>query len=404
MIDKLRFRLILASMLAFFIVLAAIMAGVNIWSYRGVVSEADRVLDMLADNGGSFPEPDRRMDMRPDFGRENDFELRFEIRRWWVLLDGDGEVLGVNLDMIAAVDEDTAAEYASRALASGRERGFIGDYRYLVRSEDGGSRVSFVDCARTLGSFRTFLIASVAVSAAGLLVVLALIILFSGRIVRPISESYEKQKEFITNAGHEIKTPIAIINADTEVLELDTGENEFIDDIRKQTKRLAGLTNDLILLTKMEEPGSLSMIEFPFSDMVTEAAESFKNLAAAEKKGFTCEVEPGLEVKGDEERIRQLVNILLDNAVKYCPEGGGVSVRAEKHRSGVRLTVENTAEGVTDEQLRHMFDRFYRGDKSRSTPGHGLGLSIAKAVTEAHKGTITAQTGDGKSVRMTVTL
>ncbi|MGX8698736.1 MAG: sensor histidine kinase [bacterium] len=421
MILKLRKKLVIAAMLAFSLVLTVIIAGINIWSWRDLLTTAEETLTILAENQGSFPmrpffaggegetppeKPEQNADYRWRRGSAvtESPELRFESRYWSVEFDGEGTVSAVNVENIAAIDSETAVEYAEKVLSSGRTAGFTGFYRYRVAAEETGTRVIFLDCTRSLSSFRTFLVASVVLSLGALLVVLLLLILFSGRVVKPVAESYEKQKEFITNAGHEIKTPIAIINADAEVLELEAGENEFIDDIRRQTKRLAGLTADLIFLSKMEEAQEVPMVVFPFSDLVEEAAESFRTLAATQEKRFTASVEPLLEVRGDEEKLRQLVNILLDNAIKYCPAGGTISVRAEKHRGGVVFTVENTAENVTEEQLEHMFDRFYRGDKSRSTPGHGLGLSIARAVTDLHRGKITAQSPDGKRVKMTVIL
>jgi signal transduction histidine kinase len=222
--------------------------------------------------------------------------------------------------------------------------------------------------------------------------------LAAGRATKPIAESYEKQRRFITDAGHELKTPIAIINADTEVMELDSGETEWTRDIKAQTKRLSDLTADLIFLSRMEETDrSMSFIPFPFSDMVVDAAQSFVALAKTQNRTLTVEAEPMLEVNGDEKALRQLVGILLDNAIKYSPEGGEIELKAYKSGKNVMLSVTNDAENVTRDSVKHMFDRFYRGDESREKkPGYGIGLSIAKAVCEAHKGKITADYADGK--------
>ena len=440
MIKKLRIKLIRVSMLSLFAVLLIIMGVVNALNYRNIAKSADTTLTYLAQNRGVFPdrfdvasnEPPKKPDddWEPDddpfdddaddffddfFGSRNDRrirladmspELQYESRYFSALIDSSGAVSSVDVGRIAAVDAETAAKYALAVCAESAQRGFFGSYRYAVADEDGSTRVIFLDCTRSLATFRTFLLASCGISLLGLALVFVLMLLVSGKVIRPISESYEKQKQFITDAGHEIKTPIAIISADAEVLELENGESEWIDDIRRQTQRLSSLTNDLIFLSRMEESDvGLAMIDFPFSDMAEECVQSFASLAKAQGKVFDSRIEPKMSYCGDEKSLRQLVNILLDNAIKYSTDGGSIFFSAEKSGKGVRLAVENTCENVTKEQTSRMFDRFYRGDSSRSSdkPGHGIGLSIAKAVTEAHKGKISASS-DGSSLKITVNL
>ena len=246
-----------------------------------------------------------------------------------------------------------------------------------------------------------------------MLAVFLLLIFFSGRIVKPVSESYEKQKRFITDAGHEIKTPLTIIDADAELVALDCGENEWLEDIKKQTKRLTALTNDLIYLAKMEEGQKNSTkIEFPLSDVVEETAESFRARAVNENKKLDIDIQPEITYCGDEKAIRQLVSILVDNAVKYSDGTKSISVKLEgqggtsKLSKGFRLQVFNSCEHIEQESVKHLFDRFYRAEQSRNsqTGGYGIGLSVAKAVVDAHRGKITADTADGKSLKITVVM
>ena len=209
---------------------------------------------------------------------------------------------------------EEAAALAQSVYASGRERGFSGEYRYRRASCDGEILLLFLNCERELSTFRGFLYASVGVSLAGTLAVFLLLLPLSGRIVRPIAERYAKQKRFITDAGHELKTPITIIRADAEVLqsELD-GENEWLADIRKQTQRLAELTADLIYLSRMEEENAaLQMQPLSLSELVDETAQSFQALARSKGKRFSASVAPGLGVNGDEKALAKLVSILLD--------------------------------------------------------------------------------------------
>ena len=336
-------------------------------------------------------------------------EMPYESRFFTVTVNEAGDVLSVDTGKIAAVDMADAVEYAQEALESGKERGFIDDYRWRKADTEDGALLLFLDCGRNLDTFRSFLLTSIAVSALGLLAVFLLILAFSGRVVRPVAESYEKQKRFITDAGHEIKTPLAIIEADADVLEMELdGESEWLSDIRLQTRRLTDLTNDLVYLSRMEERADAApFVDFPLSDIVDETAQSFHSRAMQKRQTFTGEIERNLTLHGDEKAIRQLVSILLDNAVKYAPEDGVIRLKLARQGKNAALSVWNTtAAPIPRESLDKLFDRFYRTDPSRSseTGGHGIGLSIAKAVVGAHRGKITAETDDGQSLRITALL
>lgn len=308
---------------------------------------------------------------------------------------------------IVAIDDETAAEFAQKVYASGRTDGFLGEYRYLRSEEDGNIRIIFLDCGRSLTNLRTMLFAGILVSLLGLAAVLLLLILFSRRIVRPLAESYEKQRRFITDAGHELKTPLTIIGADTDLAEMELGENEWLADIRRQAERLTGLTNDLIYLSRMEEEQpKLSLIEFPLSDVAEETAQSFLAPAQTQGKTLSLAIEPMLSFYGEEKSIRQLLSILLDNALKYSPEGGEISLSVRKQNRSVVLTVSNPSVRPLEKgEQAQLFDRFYRGDPSRSGEGgYGLGLSIAAGIAAAHRGKIRAESPDGVCLVITAVL
>ena len=403
MIRKLRTRLVLASMLSLIAVLGVIMGGLNLMNYQRIVRDSDGVLALLGENGGQFPRIDDNYKWPERGPRYRSRELPFEMRYFSVLLDGDGNVLDTRTDRIAAVGAEAARDYARAVFESGGTKGFQGIYRYLRRDEAEGVRIIFLDCGRLLTQFHSVLGRSVLISAIGLAAVFLLIALLSARIVRPIARSYEKQRRFISDAGHEIRTPITIIDADAEILEMDLGDNEWLSDIRQQTARLAELTNDLIFLSRMEEQEQATMIEFPLSDVVSETAASFQALALTRGKTFVMDVAPMLSMVGNEKQIGQLVSILLDNAIKYSDEAGEIRLSLKKQNKSIRLAVENTVEAISKEVMDNMFERFYRGDASRNsgTKGNGIGLSIAKAVVEAHRGKITAESADGRKVTIT---
>ncbi len=415
MIRKLRKKLVAVAMLSLFIVLFIIMGTVNITNYVRMVDDAERTITILKENHGTFPKPGgsgngmpgHNMDMFKGMSPEAPYESRY----FSVLIGSDGNVSMVDTGKIAGTDTDQAVDYAQRVLEAGRISGFTGQYRYGVQSTDEGELVVFLYCGRELTNFRSVLLISVGISLAGMLAVLLLLIFFSGRIVKPVSESYEKQKRFITDAGHEIKTPLTIIDADAELVGLDCGENEWLEDIKKQTKRLTALTNDLIYLAKMEEGGTASAkIDFPLSDVVSETADSFRARAVNENKELDIKIQPGLSYYGDEKAIRQLISILVDNAVKYSDGAQAIEVSLNaaggtaKQGRMVKLQVYNSCESIDTVSVKHLFDRFYRAEQSRNsqTGGYGIGLSVAKAVVEAHKGRIMADSADGKSLRITV--
>lgn len=398
MIRKLRTRLIMISMLSLVTVLTVIMGGVNIMNYRGIVRDADSVLALLSDNDGRFPDRPADGDWRETGPRFKSPELKFELRFFSALMNSAGEVQSTDVSKIAAVDEETVRDYAAQAYAQGEGNGFTGDYRFMLYEDEGGYRVIFVDCGRMLAGFRAVLISSTIISLMGILAVFLLMTILSGRMIRPISMTYEKQKRFITDAGHEIKTPVTIIDADAELLEMEFGKSEWLEDIRAQTRRLTALTNDLIYLSRMEEAGKMPMIEFPISDLISEAAASFQALALTKNKHFSYSIQSMLSYCGNENSIRQLTGILLDNALKYSSGAGNIHLQLEQRGRSIVLTVSNDADGLTEDMIGNIFDRFYRADPSRnsSIQGYGIGLSIARAIVSAHKGKISAEISGGR--------
>ena len=414
MIKKLRLKFALSAIISVLLVLIVLVGGINLLNYNKIVSESDQILKLLSDNNGAFPEfwmfdeP-----FEPEPGRRGNRldspELAFETRYFSVLFDENGDILITNTGMISAVSPSRAESYASKVINSGKTKGFIGDYRYSVLryNVDGSVLVVFVDCGLSLSNFRNFLAVSVTISAVCLLIISIAVFLISGKAVKPVAESYEKQKRFITDAGHEIKTPLAIINADSDVLMTEVGEeNEWLTDIKKQTERLTELTNELVLLTKMEE-GSSSLVfeKINLSSLVEDQADSFKVLADAGKKDLETDITNDIHINGDKKTIYELLSILLDNAVKYCPEGKKIYVRCYKDDRYARLEVSNdTSDDISEANLKNLFDRFYRTDSSRNseTGGHGIGLSIAKAIVEAHKGKISAKKDKPNSIKFKV--
>ena len=430
MIKKLKTRFIVLAMVSLTVLLSVIVVGMNIINYDKVVSDADTRIEVLEQNAVRImledmlnPFRDLNADFDDDrftFGRRGPGDHSIsrdeaeESRFFMVSVDENGEVLETYTDRIYAVDSTDAAGYAEKALASGKEKGFVGDLRYSVSDSTSGSMITFLDCGRTLGSFRAFLRASILMSLIGLIAVFFVILYFAGRIVRPVAESYEKQKRFITDAGHEIKTPLAIIKANIDLMDMELdnkrinkGElRENLGDINDQVDRLTGLTNDLVYLSRMEEAeDSLVMTDVPLSDIVTDTAKSFEPLAEEHGKAISTDIEELITVKGSTKELEKLLSILIENAIKYStpPE---ISVALRKEGKNAVLEVSNDTENeLTNEQLSHVFERFYRMDSSRNsqTGGHGIGLSMANAIVNAHGGHISARTTNGHDFIVTAT-
>ena len=424
MIRKLRRKFILIAMLSITIVWAFLIGSINVFSYRSVVQNADMILEMLVSNQGSFPDRMPQRSRQPsDSDSDFDFpdvmrrgrtqisaETRFETRFFTVFFDKNGDAVRTDMGRIAAVDSSEAISLAEAVYKSGKTQGFSGGYRYRTGEADDTVFVVFYDCGRSLDNARSFLWISVTISVIGLLVVYALIAISSKFVIKPAAEAYEKQKRFITDAGHELKTPLAVINADCDVLEMESEDedNEWLADIRKQTERLAELTNSLIYLAKTEEgaKNSIVKISFPLSDVVSEEIDSFRGLAKSSEKTIDTSITPDITFDGDQRAIRRLASILMDNAIKYSPDGGTVKAVLAKNGSKITFAVTNsTSAPISKEDKKRMFDRFYRTDESRNseTGGYGIGLSVAKAIVETHGGKIFAA-GNGNEITITAEL
>ena len=429
MIKKLRIKFILLSTISLLLLLGIIVISSSLLTYRELVSNADRVLEMIVENGGSPPhkKPHEKPREKRAFLENADNrvfsefweeqmlspEQIYEARFFMADISSDGQVLEVNTESIMMVDDEDAQQYARLAQESKSTKGFLEEFRFtkILTQED--IHIIFLDCGRKLYTFKITILIHCLISFAGFLGIFIIIVFFSKKIVQPVSESYERQKQFIAVAGHELKTPITIIDADAEVLSMEIeGENEWIQDICAQTRRMTALTNDLICLSRMDEHRQqFSIVDFPISDVVGETASSFQTLAHSMGMAIHTEITPMLCCHADEGSVRQITSILLDNAIKYTkPNEDGsfedILLKLEKKSHTIILSVKNHAQTIDEEQLGKFFDRFYRTEQSRNSEkgGYGLGLSIAKAMVEAQKGRIVAAAPDLESVQITVML
>ena len=419
MIRDLRKKFILVAMLSTMLVLTAIMGVVNFSNYRKMLDRADEMTALLEQNDGKFPEEPSWHEQddteTPPAKPENDekdksrfsVETPFETRYFTVTVDENGEVTDCDLDRIAAVDEETAEEYTQTAQQKNKTTGFQGIYRYRVTETEDGAKYVFLDCRREISNFRTVLVTTISVSLLGLAAVFVLVVIFSRMVFRPVEESIQKQKRFITDASHELKTPLTIIDANIEVMEMESGESQWTKSTRKQIQRLSGLVQQLVTLSRLdEEKGLEEKCEFNLSEAVSECVQPYESLAQTREKNLTLNIEEDITYTGDERSIRRLAGILMDNAVKYSSENGNITLTLKKKGKKIFLEVYNDADDLPQGKLDVLFERFYRLDSSRNsgTGGSGIGLSMAKAIVQAHKGKITAENKNGRGLTITVIL
>ena len=327
-------------------------------------------------------------------------------RYFAVVYDSDGDALRVFSDYIATVSAQQALYYASDALSTGHMQGYYGDYRYCVKSGAAASAVIFLNASPEQQSMKTLLTVSLMVAAASLLLGFALVAAFSKKAIAPYVRNMELQKQFITDAGHELKTPLTSISTSADVLKMENGDNEWVDNIQKQTVRMSKLVKNLVTLSRLDEGVPLpDMTEFSLSDAAWEAAEPFTMRAKAQGKSFSQSISPGLAMKGDMAAVQQLISILLDNAFKYSDENGEIRLSLYPQHKNNIIEVYNTCPPDSLGDIDRFFDRFYRADSSRKYDGGtGIGLAIAKATAQALGGSINAETADGRSIVFKVIL
>lgn len=396
----------MASFLAVFI---ALIASVFLINHFQTTEQLDQLADLISDNGGKFPAFDDipRGENKPDRFRPGGLnkESPFTTRYFTVKLDNNGNTIAVDTHSIASVSETEAVDYAKIAVSRGASRGWKGNFRYKLSISDSGAFIVFVSGAELFSSSRMFMLSTLSVFAFGSVIVLLLVILFSKHAVKPAAESFEKQKQFVTDASYELKTLLMLILTNLDIAESELGQNEWLDDIRSESQDMALLVNRLVTLSKMDEEVSTFEIErFNLSETVNETTASFIN--AAERKGLTLSsnIEPNVFYNGDAGALGQLTSGLLENALKYCDPNGTIQVTLTGGAHPV-MTVDNTYAAVGKLELDRLFDRFYRDDKARTAgSGLGLGLSIARAITEKHRGEITALNHGGSAIRFRVRL
>ncbi len=408
MIKALQKKFVIMAMSAVSMLLIVLIGGINLANGWITVRQIDQQLAMLSDTEGGMakhkkPKVPPGGFLDPPMDEDTAMSLRFFI----VFIDEDGQVLHKDISRISSVNSEQAEEFAAKAAESGKQTGYVETFKYQAiaagqnRDFEYAQVYIFLDVSRHFRSIFKMFALSVSIAVLCWLFMLLIVIWLSRRAIRPIAQNIQKQKQFVTDAGHEIKTPLAIIQANIDAMELIHGENKWSRNIKNQTLRLNGLMQDLLTLAKMEEAGlQLPMEDLDISRLFNETLMPFYEAAALRGIFIEAQIQPDLWMRAGREHIQRLFSILFDNAVKYAEAGGTIHVDIQKSDQNIMIQVQNTCTQLPQTEADRLFDRFYRGDSARTQKngGYGIGLSAAYAIVTAHRGNITAKYIDDHTI------
>lgn len=322
---------------------------------------------------------------------------KFDVSTFYsVAIDENGAVLKTENESGTMYSDETLEEYAEKIINGNSETGKIKNLAYLKTQKDGYTLVSFIDNSIMQGGMATIFRNTLIFGGISVIAVFAVSIFLAKRIVAPLEESFKKQKQFISDAGHELKTPVSVVSANAELLAREIGDNQWLSNIQYENERMGSLVRQLLDLAKTENVAPQTE-RLDFSHLVSGEILPFESVAYEHKLALSSDIADDIYVDGDSGRLKQLVSILIDNAIRHSENGKEVNITLKSEHGYARLSVINDGKEIPIEQQKQIFERFYRVDSARSDDGHfGLGLAIAKAITESHKGKISLSCHDGK--------
>ena len=396
MFRRLKIRFILLASAAIVCILLTMIAVLNSVRFLQTNGEIQAVLNILSANNGYFPSVEETAE-----SLQNDritIDTIYQYRYFSVVYNEDKTLYSSNLDHLSNLSKEQALSYANKAIKDSRNSGVfrVGSqfYSYQITQDSNTKRYLLVvlDSTNYLESRNDFFWLSIQLCFYSFIFFVLVVSGFSNFAIRPYIKNYENQKRFITNAGHELKTPLAIISANTELQELMTGENEWTESTKDQVKRLSNLINQMVVLARLEEQPDVTLVDVNFSEVVKKVAGNFKSVIEKAGKKYEIKLQEDIHVKATEDELYELVSILIDNACKYCDEDGQIFVTLTKAKRGkrARLTVANSYADGKNVDYSRFFDRFYREDESHNQkqPGYGIGLSMAESLVRIFKGRI----------------
>ena len=392
MLKKLKLKFIIISTLSMMLVLVIVLGSVNVITYTNAVSDIYATLEFVSERSERELSEKALLEwQKKKITPETQYETRYII----VDIDENGELVNYNDEHIAAIDEEEREMFLEPALSSRRMRGLYEygglNYAFLKTTKDNGYRkVVIMDCTRNISTVHFFVNFSCYIGTFSVLLTMLILSIFARKAVQPLVKNIEAQKQFITNASHELKTPLAVISANTEVIEMMGGKSEWTESTVKQVQRMSELISQLVVLSRLEERQDLVLSDVDMSAEAVSVTDSMQVVAETQGKKMECAIDENVHVNADEKGLHELISILVDNAVKYCDEGGCVTVSLhQKGRNAILVVANDYADGEGVDYKR-FFDRFYREDQSHNQEkkGYGIGLSMADSLIRMFKGKI----------------
>lgn len=406
MIKSLRWKFIIAAMISLSILIVIIIGGIALLGYYKMEQVADGTLQSLATERKP-PEPGGGRPPYPAFGyqiNENPAPTSYFV----AIINSDGQIQSIDTMGRLEITENDIEQYVGTALSGESLAGKIGAYKYVISMEaNRPMRIVFLDMSLQMQTLLSIIFASFLVGLLCMVLMFFILFFVSGRVISPLARNIEKQRQFVSNAGHEIKTPLGIIMANTDAMELHLGENKWSKNVRSQTERMHGLMDGLLLLARMDEGAeSLPRESVNLSDMVNRTVVDFSELAKKKQIQTRVEISDNIIIQGNPDYLEQLINILIDNAVKYSNSGGEIITSLTGDGRKSKLAIENSIENLPDVPPETLFDRFYRANAARTQKdgGYGIGLSAARAIAGMHGGKIVATYVGTNRIRFAVEL
>lgn len=405
MIRDLKRKFVIVSTLSVFAILLIFVVGLNVSNYREMDSKTNQIISFIEESKGRIPRPDK-IGKQPlswnNFSREEMMDPRFFV----VYYDEGGQILSTSLGYIKTMTPEDAKLYAEKIIESEKTEGYYNDYKFRCTEIEGKKAIIFIECSRDIQWNRRFLYNSIFASIGALILVAVLSYFLSGPFIKPIARANQKQKAFITNASHELKTPLTVISANADVIEMTSGENKWTKSTKDQIGRMTGLINSMVALSKMEEDEKLEKREFSISELAEDLVENYNTIAISKERTLVYSIQPDVKYVGDEESINRLFYIIMDNAFKYSSVQSEINLNLFKKKDKVYINLTNKVDEIEPGNHGEFFDRFYRSDPSRNTKikGFGIGLSLAESIVKKHKGKITAKSPDNKTLVIEIIL
>ncbi|MCD8142337.1 MAG: HAMP domain-containing histidine kinase [Clostridiales bacterium] len=406
-------RQIVAVIMAVFLLLFAVtLAAIYILSYQELYQDNQDMLETYVnqyrENGN--PSEIQRTEASPpgDSPPEQDEPPDHDSTRYLlssfysVAFDGDGEPFSVDMGDGTLYTEGQLSGVAESILGTGQSQGTYGNFVYCVAAEDGYTLVVLMDNTLVSDSFTTLFRNALLLGAVMVAALFLCAIGLARWIIRPLEESDRRQRQFLSDAGHELKTPVSVVEANAELLEREIGENRWLSNIRSESGRMAGLVSELLTLVRAEREAP-QMEPLDFSRLVLGGVLPFEGVAFEQGRTLEEHIDGQITIPGNPSQLSQLVSILMDNALSHSEGAGGIAIVLRQERGEAVLTVSNPG-FIPEEDRSEIFVRFFRSDADRGGAGHyGLGLTIAQTIVEAHQGEIQVDCSHGR-VAFTVRL